>query len=263
MPMLSLLFLGDADRREFRQSRDRLTALGRVRRAGGVEEAATILADAAPPIDVIVVAQARPGEFSHEDVQRLRQIVPLARIVALLGSWCEGESRSGKPWPGVVRTYWHQWPVRAERELRRMAAGECSAWALPPTATDEERLLADAERPLPDRRGLIAVFSRDRAMAETLATACRSWGWEAAPLRSPGDAAAGAIAVLFDCGRCLDEELVELQRTAAALAPAPLIAIVHFPRIEDCDRARQADAAAVLAKPLQWEDLFAALDRLA
>ena len=82
-------------------------------------------------------------------------------------------------------------------------------------------------------------------------------------MQSPGDAAAGAIAVVFDCGQCLGEELVELQRTAAALAPAPLIAILHFPRIEDCDRARQAGAAAVLAKPLQWEDLFAELDRLA
>ena len=132
------MLLGDADRREFCEARDRLTALGRVRRAGGVEEAAAILAGGGPPVDVIVIAQARPGEFSHDNVQRLRQIAPLARIVALLGSWCEGESRSGKPWPGVVRTYWHQWPARAERELRRLAAGECSAWALPPTATDEE-----------------------------------------------------------------------------------------------------------------------------
>ena len=214
-------------------------------------------------MNVIVVAQARPGEFAHDDVARLRQLAPLARIVALLGSWCEGEARSGKPWPGVVRTYWHQWPARAERELRRLAAGECSPWALPPTATEEERLLADAEPPRRQHCGLIAVFSRDRAMAETLASVCRSWGWEATRLRSSGDAAAGAIAVLFDCGRCLDDELAELQRTAAALAPAPLVAIVHFPRIEDCELARQAGAAAVLAKPLQWADLFAELDRLA
>ncbi len=262
MPMLSLLFLGDADRREFREARDGLTALGRVQRADNVEAAAAVLANASPPVDVIVVAQARPGEFSHRDIQRLRQIAPLARLVALLGSWCEGEPRSGEPWPGVVRTYWHQWPARAERELRRLAAGECCAWAMPPTATDEERLLADADRSRPDRRGLIAVFSRDRAMAETLATACRSWGWETTRLQSPGDAAAGAIAAVFDCGQCLGEELVELQRAAAALAPAALIAIVHFPRIEDCDRARHAGAAAVLAKPLQWEDLFADLDRL-
>ena len=96
MPTLSLLLLGDADRREFREARDRLTALGRVQRAGNVEEAAAILADASPPVDVIVVAQARPGEFSHDDVQRLRQIAPLARIVALLGSWCEGGVAVGR-----------------------------------------------------------------------------------------------------------------------------------------------------------------------
>ena len=120
---LSILLIGDADRREFRQARDELAALGA---SGGLpasrprrpcwrgEEAA---------VDVIVVAQARPGEFSHAGIERLRQSAPLARVVALLGSWCEGEVRSGKPWPAAVRTYWHQWPARADRELRRLALG--------------------------------------------------------------------------------------------------------------------------------------------
>ena len=46
------------------------------------------------------------------------------------------------------------------------------------------------------------------------------------------------------------------------MAPAPLIALLDFPRIEDVERARSAGAAAVLSKPLQLEDLFWHLERV-
>ena len=49
--------------------------------------------------DVIVVAQAFPGQFSHQAIDRLRRLAPLARMVGLMGSWCEGEMRTGSPWP--------------------------------------------------------------------------------------------------------------------------------------------------------------------
>lgn len=213
--------------------------------------------------DVIVLAQAYPGQFSHADVDRLRELAPLARIVALLGSWCEGEMRTGRPWPATVRTYWHQWPARAQQELRRLAAGCCSAWALPATATEEERLLADADRPLPEGRGLIAVFSRVFALADWLAAACNRCGYGTVWLRQPSGAEVqGATAVIFDGSECQGEELDDLRRLAAELAPAPLVALLDFPRPEDCDRVLAAGAAAVLAKPLHLADLFWQLERV-
>jgi DNA-binding NarL/FixJ family response regulator len=258
-----MLLVGDADRREFRQARDELTALGRVRGASDVETAAAMLEAEEAAVDVIVLAQARPGEFSHAEIERLRQSAPLARIVGLLGSWCEGEMRSGRPWPAVVRTYWHQWPARADRELRRLAAGRRSAWALPITATEEERLLADATEPLPMRSGLIAISSRSYAMADWLAAACRHCGYSTVWLRPPRPVRVrGAAAVLMDGSRCRGEQCDELRQLAAATAPAPLVALLDFPRIEDVDRARCAGAAAVLSKPFQVEDLFWHLDRV-
>jgi hypothetical protein len=257
------LLLGDAERREFCQARDTLSALGRVRRAANIDEAAAALAEEEAAVDVIVVAEARPGEFSPAQIERLRQAAPLARIVGLLGSWCEGEVRSGRPWPAAVRTYWHQWPARAQRELRRLAAGRPSAWTLPLTATEEDRLLADAERPLPARSGLIAIAARSFAMADFLAAACRRCGYATAWLRPPGALrVGGAKAVVFDGSDCRGAEHQELRRLAAAMAPAPLLALLDFPRIEDFDRCRAAGAAAVLSKPLLLADLFWWLDRL-
>jgi hypothetical protein len=187
----------------------------------------------------------------------------LARIVGLLGSWCEGEMRSGRPWPAAVRTYWHQWPARADRELRRLAAGRSSAWTLPLTATEEDRLLADADRALPARSGLIAIAARSFVMADFLAVACRRCGYATAWLRpSAAVRLAGATAVVFDGSDCRGAERDELQRLAAAMAPAPLLALLDFPRIEDLERCRAAGAAAVLSKPLQLADLFWRLERL-
>ena len=62
----------------------------------------------------------------------------------------------------------------------------------------------------------------------------------------------GAAAGIYD-GNDPEGELPGL---VAALSPAPVVALVDFPRIEDQRRAVAAGAAAVLAKPLQVDDLL-------
>ncbi len=277
MKNLSILLIGDADRREFRQALAGLATLAQVTRTADVKAAVALLIEprvvcgtaataglsSSAAFDIIVLAQAYPGEFSPAAVERLRQLAPLARMVALLGSWCEGEMRSGKPWPAAVRTYWHQWPARADLELRRLAAGRDSTWALPATATEEERLLADAGQPLPQRHGLIVIYARSFVVADWLSAACLRYGhatvwWH--PRRRPQ--VRGAAAVVFDGWDCGEEVCRTLRQVAAAMAPAPLVALLDFPRIEDIERARDAGAAAVLSKPLHLQDLFWQLDRL-
>src|SRR5688500_4148457 len=68
--------------------------------------------------DAILLAQSRPGQISHEDVERLHAAAPLARLIYLVGPWCEGELRSGQPCPGVVRVPWRAWQSRLPHELR-------------------------------------------------------------------------------------------------------------------------------------------------
>jgi DNA-binding NarL/FixJ family response regulator len=70
-----------------------------------------------------------------------------------------------------------------------------------------------------------------------------------------------AAAGIFDAGDG-DAEYETLRRLAADLRPAPVIALLGFPRVEDRDRAVAAGAAAVLSKPLLLEDLYWQLDRL-
>ena len=268
MPDIPVLFVGDAERSEFREACSALDASGCVVRVGDAASAEELLRDDRIAPEVIVLAQAYPSQFSHDAVDRLRRLAPLARIVGLLGSWCEGEMRTGKPWPATLRMYWHQWPAGCDQQFARMRQGACSTWALPITATDEERLLLAAEQPTTTEpratgQGLIAIFTPRFEMQDWLSSACRERGYSTVWLRPPRPARVeGAAAVLFDATDCRGEELVALQNLATSVNPTgdapgvPIIALLDFPRIEDARRALSAGAAAVLSKPLLVHDLF-------
>src|SRR4051812_13125153 len=74
----------------------------------------------------ILFMQSRPGQISAREVECLHAIAPLAGLAALVGPWCEGELRSGRPWPGVVRIPWKAWTYRLAQELRLAKFGSSS-----------------------------------------------------------------------------------------------------------------------------------------
>ena len=113
MSEISILLLGETDRPEFCDFPSTLESLGRVSRISELERAIEVLETGEITADVIVIAQSFPQQFSHGDIDRLRRLAPLSRILVLLGSWCEGETRSGQPLPAAIRIYWHQWHARA------------------------------------------------------------------------------------------------------------------------------------------------------
>lgn len=263
MSEISILLVGDTDRPEFIQARATLKGLGRVVGAADAQAAAAALAEAEHTPDLIVLAQAFPGQFSHNAVNRLRRLAPLARVIGLLGSWCEGETRTGQPWPATIRLYWHQWSPRAEREIAQLRDGACSTWALPVTVSEEERLLRSADQPLAPREGLIAICTADFEMQDWLSSACKQRGYSAVWLRPEQPRRVeGAAAAIFDCHQCRGEELRSLGQLAATLGPVPIIALLSFPRTDDRDRALEGGASAVLSKPLLVDDLFWEIDRL-
>lgn len=263
MPDLSILIVGDVNRTEFRDARAALEGLGRVVESAEIEEAEQALAGGEVAADVIVVAQAYPGQFSAEAIDRLRRLAPLARIVGLLGSWCEGEVRTGRPWPGAIRVYWHQWLPRVLRELSRLRDGQTSTWALPATAGEEERLLVLADEPWPRHEGLIAIHLSSFDMQDWLAAACRRAGYQTVWLRPDrSEIPEGIQAAIFDGDDARGQELEQLRAMAASLAPAPVIALLNFPRIEDRDRVLGAGAKSVLSKPLLVEDLLCEIERV-
>ena len=260
---VQIVLVGGDDRTEFQRAIAAIEQLGHVTRFPDPESAEARLAGDLAAASLIVIAQSYPGQFSAAAIDRLRRAAPLARLVGLLGSWCEGEMRTGKPWPGVIRLYWHQWSVRSGQELQQLIAGHGSTWGLPITATDEERLLAAAELPLPKRHGLIAIHSRERSMADWLADACGACGYATVWLRPSHPARVqGATAIIYDGSGCEDEEIDEISRLAAELTPVALLAILHFPRIEHHERALAAGAAAVFAKPISVDDLVWQLEEI-
>jgi CheY-like chemotaxis protein len=262
VPQLTLLLIGDVDRPDFREAVAAMHAACRVLRFPTIASSVDSLDGHEQPPDVIVLAQGRPGEYPADDLQRLRRWAALAPVVALLGPWSEGEMRSGEPLPGVVRVYWHQWLPRFERQMAMFARGICPAWGLPPTSTDEERLLWSNRHSRAKYEGVIAIVAERREMADWLADACASLGLTTVrmvpcPQADPRDIAA----VLWDTFS-VDDDAIDLTALKETFVDVPIVAVTGFLRTDQRQRLLAAGAAAVLSKPLLLEDLEWQLEKV-
>lgn len=214
---------------------------------------------------LIVLFQARPGQFSQADIESLCALAPLARIWRVLGPWCEGETRSGHPPTGCTSLPWHEWPARLERELSALRAGQMPEWSQPLTASSEERTLALAQRPLPrasdpSTGAVVAIVAPHAATAAALADVVRLGGYEphVIPPGAEGCLLAGEI-LLWDAHA---DEVCDAQAVAIVRRNAPtaaLIALVTFPRPADAWCAMELGIAAIVAKPYRVADLLQAL----
>ncbi|HEX5442200.1 MAG TPA: hypothetical protein VFW87_00165, partial [Pirellulales bacterium] len=221
-------------------------------------------ATAETPPALVVLAVARPGRFREESVERLRQRLPLAPCVALLGAWCEGEMRSGAPWSGMARVYWHQWPQRFAQELHRLAAGQCGGWTLPVTASPEEHLLWHGSTAVAPRHGVAAIVADRGEAAEWLMHACGWLGWAAIwSLGWRGTKMQGVDVVLWDAGLIAPEAFARLPEIGKQFGGAPVVALADFPRFEHQRLFDASGAAAILAKPFLLCDLAGQLARWA
>jgi hypothetical protein len=213
--------------------------------------------------ELIVIAQSRPDAFLAEEVNHLRRAAPLAGIVALLGSWCEGETRTGRPWPGVARIYWYEFPAWWRRQLQLRTAYHCPDWAR--AATQLPRKCVPGH-PQP-RPGLIVLRtpSRDNAdaLAEALSHANHSTTWQRHV--QPRAYTRGAIAGIWDGGQLNDAEASDLAEfcTQMSREGAPVLAMLDFPRRDGVNQGYEAGAAAILGKPYLNCDLIATLESIA
>src|SRR3990172_3767230 len=136
MTVLRVLFVGDHAHHEFREPVAWLSEYCDLSICRGTDQAYARLAMGDEPPSVIVVAAARSGLFSQRDITALLRRAPLARIVGLMGGWCEGELRTGQPWRGVTRVYWHQFVARLADEL--IGVNGRGRLAMPKTLTESE-----------------------------------------------------------------------------------------------------------------------------
>ena len=194
----------------------------------------------------IVLFQARPGRMSQRQVEQLHRRAPLARMLTVVGPWCEGEPRSGHPWVGVTRIYWHQWPARLPQALGLTASVPYE----PRTSSDVDRLLR-AVTPKLRRRpvaGVVALCTASPESFRALADACQAIGYR------PQQEQVGANLLLIDGWNNVP---AELSQRGGHVAPAVLLA--DWPRPEDLARAARLGISRVLARPLLLTDLATTL----
>ena len=268
--MPTVWLLGDVAHREFAEAVSLIRTTSRATCIEDVGRAAELVAGAPVAPELFVLAASRTGVIATPEIERLRRAAPLAGVVALLGSWCEGESRSGRPAAGVGRVYWYDFPNWWRRQMSAWAAGCCPEWAraedfgLPAPAG---KLLADCDFARAGSSstpaGLVALettcYETAAALTDVLrfagfATAGSTSGSKTPPIR-------GASVGIWE-GRQLDNR--ELPRLAAfcaklAVDHAPVVALADFPRRDRVELSLQAGAAAVLGKPWRNADLIATL----
>jgi CheY-like chemotaxis protein len=249
----SVKLIGEVDHPDFRE------AIGLL-----CSDAPIPIAQASP--ELIVVAQTRPDVICSNELNYLRRAVPLAGIVALLGSWCEGETRTGRPWLGIQRLYWYEFPAWWRRQLQLRAANRCPDWARPSVQLPRPNQQREPRR----RRtssGLIVLRTPKRDNADALADALNQAGHSTTWQRHDRARShtRGALAGIWDGGQLSDAENVDLAAFCTQMSRdrAPVVALLDFPRRDCVDRAYEAGASAVLGKPYLNSDLLATLAAVA
>lgn len=235
-------------------------------RARDPDEAARLLAGSACPTpQLVVLAESRCGQYSHAAIDALRKRAPLVRVWRLLGSWCEGEARSGRPPAATVSTYWHQYRARLAREIETVRCGHRPGWALPLTATSDERILAQSDDGFGrNRSGTIAICTASATASAALDDLCRAVGYQTVMIADDGRfRIAGAAAVLWDTTTRRLHDAAYVEELTGRATGAPLLAIVGFPRADDVEQARRLGIAGVISKPFLAGDLLWHLDRVA
>lgn len=239
--------VGDVHHPDFRDAIERIRA-----------DARLCVAEQFSP-ELIVVAQSRPDTICSDQLSVLHRDAPLSGIVALLGSWCEGEMRTGRPWPGAQRLYWYEFPAWWQRQLLLRAVGRCPDWARP---TNVLTRLGEPDCPGP-RSGLVVLQTARRDNADALGDGLQHAGYSTIwqPPGRPRPLIRGAVAGIWDGAQLNESEEADLAAFCTQMAHdgAAVLALLDFPRRDRVDQALQIGAGAVLGKPWLNSDLVATL----
>lgn len=237
---------GQADCRRFATGADGAAAAEQSGRQASIREP-----------DLVVWCQRRPGQFRQADVETISRRFPLALLAALVGPWCEGEPRSGRPMVGVTRIYWHQWRARLTAVY---AACVDRRWQLPRTATEVDRVLASSVGPPLVQAGQVGIVAPRRVDFGSLSQVLEAGGYCAKwllPGGTPPVTGLDALVVDASCGvSAAVEEVASLRRQ---LGRVKAVVICSFPRPSEADQIAALPRTTLLAKPFLASDLLSLL----
>ncbi|HMP78182.1 MAG TPA: hypothetical protein PKD54_01910 [Pirellulaceae bacterium] len=215
----------------------------------------------------VIVAQSRRNSISQEAIDQIHRLLPDTPQVAILGSWCEGEQRSGTPLQNIARVYWHQW----QGEFDQLA--DCLQVSLNrPLAEIPARIRRDSERQrskqaephqLPPQRPTVGVSACTLTQYEMVADGLAGiqcdalWlertAWDGVEPRS-------LTAMILDSDS-LTENLTNRLVFLRNMAPeCPVVLLMSFPRIDEVSALRSTwNVDAVVSKPFDLRSLYYAL----
>lgn len=271
-----VLTIGPWKQREFTAAIADIPAARDWRSVIDIDDACEFLSHCDRPPELLLFAQPFPGQVRQANIDHLQQLVPLARLVIVAGTWCEGELRTGTPPTGVIRLYWYELSLWWQAASRRRDAGLCPLWSLPLDHPQAGRCSPEHLQPAPPPlSAAICIDTADLAVYETLAAALNAndmacyrnrVDFASSPTVSIASAGIWPTAGIWDGGQLDKRELQRLttfcgqvagcdQVARCGQATAPVIALLDFPRVDHIGQARAAGATAVLAKPYVVEEL--------
>jgi hypothetical protein len=258
-----VIAIGDGERREFAGTMRWLSARSRLESFSTTEHCLQYLRSAPAGPALIVWLQSYLGQYGEVDLAKIRAVEPRANMVCVYGAISEGELRTGKPLPGITRIPWYAW------EARLLPTWPACA-VTPANELRSSRLeLTSAPRPHPaDRTGeqllaaIIGVGSACKEMARLIIAACETAGHVARWINRAGASPAPVDVAIWDDSSDARHAVIPIESFASDIAPAPIIATMSFPRIDDLARLSQCGVQFVLGKPLMIEDLLWQIEAL-
>lgn len=206
-----------------------------------------------PSPDAIVLLQSHPGEYSSEDVDKIIQNNPIASLILITSSWCEGERRTGTPIRNAIRVSWYDFRPWFECQKSLWGAGRLSQLSLPLSASDAQRAELDSQFAFPARTvDVFWVLSDSAVQRETmsrfyasLGATVWSGGMSAAFPEAPQFATPSRIVVFPDF---LSDGVFEKVAQLKERFPNALIyVVVYQPRIEVIESLRLHGADEILS----------------
>jgi len=255
---------GRADHPDFRDATALLRADAAVMTVDDDRREIVNLDQAVASPELVIIAQDRPGSVRRRHVESLAHQAPLAGFVALVGSWCEGELRSARPYTSIPCVRWYEFPGWWRRQMSLRDEGRCPDWA---RSADFGFRISDCGSQTTIRHpqgvhppwrairngGLIVLAATRWETADVLAGILQEAGY-ASMWQRPGhdwQPVRGAVAGIWEGGQLDDREADELAAFSRRLAhdAAPVVALLDFPRRDRCKLAIAAGAAVVIGKP--------------
>jgi CheY-like chemotaxis protein len=225
--------------------------------------------------ELVVIAQSLPHQFSPDTIEKIRAQFPLAPLVALLGSWCEGELRSGAPSPGVRRVYWHQWQGQLQSFVDQFQRNGVTCWNAPATATAGDLILQTETSSDCSTSGApsVAVSAFQAGHFQALRDSLAVLGWNGKWLermldqrQQAGDPGGGQEAALWNFERvCVDSSAIDsdlydrIEMIRGWIPESPVIVLAGYPRWQEVRRLMGLGVSRVISKPYSLDDLRAAM----